>query len=157
MIDQPQIVQTDAQPAAVIRLTVPRDEIQNVMEPGINEVIAAVAAQGISPAGPWFSHHLRMAPNTFDFEVGVPVTAPVSAVGRVQAGELPAARVARTVYHGPSEGPWPGVGRVRCLDYRRGTCGGAGPLGVLRVRPGVQSRSRHLAHRAQPAVEGLAA
>jgi hypothetical protein len=32
--------------------------------------MAAVAAQGIAPAGPWFTHHLRMDPATFDFEIG---------------------------------------------------------------------------------------
>ena len=104
MLDQPQIVQTDVQPAAVIRLTIPRAEIQTVMGPAIAEVLAAVAAQGLAPAGPVFSHHLRMDPETFDFEVGIPVNAPVSATGRVNASQLPAATVARTVYHGPYEG-----------------------------------------------------
>ena len=104
MIDTPQIVQTERQPAAVIRLTIPRSEIQQVMGPAIGEVMAAVAAQGVAPAGPMFSHHFRMDPATFDFELGVPVAAPVTASGRVQPGELPAARVARTVYHGGYEG-----------------------------------------------------
>jgi effector-binding domain-containing protein len=104
MLDQPQIVQTDVQPAAVIRLTIPRAEIKTVMGPAIAEVMAAVVAQGLAPAGPVFSHHLRMDPDTFDFEVGVPVKAPVSATGRVNASQLPAATVARTVYHGPYEG-----------------------------------------------------
>ena len=70
------------------------------MGPAIAEVMAAVVAQGLAPAGPVFSHHLRMDPDTFDFEVGVPVKAPVSATGRVNASQLPAATVARTVYHG---------------------------------------------------------
>jgi len=104
MLDKPQIVQAVAQPAAVIRLTVPRKEIRNVMGPAIAEAMATVAAQGIGPTGPVFSHHLRMDPDIFDFEVGVPVTALVSASGRVKAGQLPAATVARTVYHGPYEG-----------------------------------------------------
>jgi effector-binding domain-containing protein len=104
MIDTPQITQSTAQQTAVIHLTVPRSEIQNVMGPGIGEVMAAVAAQGLVPAGPWFTHHLRMDPDTFDFEVGVPVNSPVVAVGRVKPSQLPAARVARTVYHGPYEG-----------------------------------------------------
>ena len=104
MLDRPQIVQTDAQPAAVIRLTIPRAEIQAVMGPAISEVMAAVAAQGLAPAGPVFSHHLRMDPDIFDFEVGVPVKAPVSPAGRVHASQLPAATVARTVYRGPYEG-----------------------------------------------------
>jgi effector-binding domain-containing protein len=110
MIDPPQIAQTAAQPAAVIRLTVPRAEIQHVMGPAYEELMAAVAAQGIAPAGPWFSHHLRMDPSTFDFEVGVPVAAPVAAAGRVTAGQLPAATVARTVFHGGYEGLGPAWG-----------------------------------------------
>ena len=104
MLDTPQITQIAAQLTAIIRLTVPREEIRDVMGPGISEVRAAVAAQGIAPAGPWFTHHLRMDPDTFDFEVGVPVTAPVVAVGRVKAGQWPAMKVARTVYHGEYEG-----------------------------------------------------
>ena len=72
--------------------------------------MAAVAAQGITPDGPLFAHHLRMAPDVFDFEVGVPVSAPVAAVGRVQAGLLPAGAVARTTYHGPYEGLGPAWG-----------------------------------------------
>ena len=104
MLDKPRIVQAEAQRAAIIRFTIPRAEIRNVMGPGIGELMAAVAAQGMAPAGPWFSHHLRMDPDTFDFEIGVPVTAPVAAAGRMKPGQLPATTVARTVYHGDYEG-----------------------------------------------------
>ena len=104
MLDKPQIAQTAEQPTAIIRFTIPRNEIQNVMGPGYQELMATVAAQGIAPAGPWFTHHLRMDPETFDFELGVPVSAPISAAGRVKAGQLPAATVARTVYYGAYEG-----------------------------------------------------
>lgn len=69
----------------------------------MGEVIAAVQAQGIGPAGPLFSHHFRMEPEIFDFEVGVPVTSAVVPVGRVVASELPATTVARANYHGPYE------------------------------------------------------
>ena len=88
MLDTPQITQTDAQLTAIIHLTIPREEIRNVMGPGIGELMAAVAAQGIAPTGPWFTHHLRMAPDIFDFEIGVPVNAPVAAAGRVKAGRI---------------------------------------------------------------------
>ncbi len=104
MIDTPQITETAVQLAALIRLTIPREEIRSVMGPGIGEVTAAVAAQGVGPAGPVFSHHLRMDPDIFDFEVGVPVTKAVTPVGRVKPGQLPAATVARTVYQSPYEG-----------------------------------------------------
>jgi effector-binding domain-containing protein len=104
MIDRPEIAHTDAQPAAVIHLTIPRAEIRTVMGPAINEVIAAATAQGVGPAGPLFSHHFRNDPTVFDFEVGVPVAGAVQASGRVRPGTLPAAKVVRTVYRGPYEG-----------------------------------------------------
>ena len=104
MLDQPRIVSTAVQPAAVLRLTIARSEIQKVMAPGIAELLSTLAAQGIAPAGPLFSHHLRLDPGMFDFELGFPVAAPVSPTGRVTPGELPAATVARTIYYGPYEG-----------------------------------------------------
>jgi effector-binding domain-containing protein len=104
MIDKPQIVRTAAQHTAIIHLTIPREEIQNVMGPGLSELMAAVAAQGVSPTGPWFDHHQRMHPDTFDFEIALPVQSPISASGRVQPGQLPATTVARTIYHGGYEG-----------------------------------------------------
>ena len=104
MIDTPQITQTTARLTAIIHLTIPRSEIRTAMGPGISEVIAAAKAQGIGPAGPWFTHHLRMDPAIFDLEICVPVTAHVAAVGRVTPGEMPALRVARTVYRRPYEG-----------------------------------------------------
>jgi effector-binding domain-containing protein len=104
MLENPHITQSDVQLTAVIRLTIKREEIRNVMGPGVTEVLTAVAMQGIGPAGPWLTHHLRMDPEVFDFEICVPVTAPVAPVGRVKPSQLPAARVARTVYVGPYEG-----------------------------------------------------
>jgi effector-binding domain-containing protein len=64
----------------------------------------AIAAQGIAPTGPWFTHHLKTPGEIFDFEIGVPVAGKVAPVGRVKPGRLPAANVARTVYRGPYEG-----------------------------------------------------
>ncbi len=110
MIDTPEIIKTSRQAAATIRFTIPRDQIQQVMGPAIQEVMATVAAQGIKPAGPLFSHHFRMDPGVFDFEVGVPVSEPVAAAGRVLPGELPAATVLRTIYHGDYEGLGPAWG-----------------------------------------------
>lgn len=104
MLETPEIIEVGTQLAAVIRLTVPRAEIRNVMGPGLGEVMAAVAAQGLSPSGPWFTHHYRIDPEVFDFEIGVPVASPIVSTGRVEPGQLPAAKLARTVYRGPFEG-----------------------------------------------------
>jgi effector-binding domain-containing protein len=104
MLAAPLIIQTTAQMAAVIRLTVPRNEMMKVFGPAVGELMAALAAQGVEPVGAVFAHHLKMSPDTFDFELGVKVSAPVKAAGRMKPGELPAAKVARTIYSGPYEG-----------------------------------------------------
>ncbi len=104
MLSAPQIIQTTAQTAAVIHLTVPRREMMAVFGPAVGELMAVLAAQGVEPVGAVFAHHIKMSPEIFDFELGVKVSAPVKATGRVKPGELPAAKVAHTVYSGPYEG-----------------------------------------------------
>lgn len=104
MIDVPTIVQTTPQPMAFIHVTCPRDQIMEVMGPGITELRAAVAAQGVTVTGPWFTHHLKNPDETFDFEICLPVASVVTPAGRVKPGELRGARVARLVYHGAYEG-----------------------------------------------------
>ena len=84
MIETPQIIQTQAQAAAVIRLTVARSEKMKVFGPAVGELMTALAAQDVEPVGAVFAHHLKMSPDTFDFELGVRVTSPVKAAGRVE-------------------------------------------------------------------------
>src|SRR5712692_10431980 len=104
MLAPPQIIKTNVQEAAVIRLTIPRGKMLKVFGPAVGELMAALAAQGVEPVGAVFAHHMKMSPDIFDFELGVKLSAPVKATGRVKPGELPAAKVARTVYSGPYEG-----------------------------------------------------
>src|SRR6516225_3385885 len=104
MLATPEVITTDIQEAAVIRLTIPRSDMMKAFGPAVGELMAALAAQGVEPVGAVFAHHLKMSPDVFDFELGVKVSAPVKATGRVKRGELPAAKVARTVHIGPYEG-----------------------------------------------------
>jgi len=104
LTDNPEIVQTTGQLTAVIRFAIPREQIRSVMGPGMGELMAVVAAQGITPTGPIFSHHFKVDPARFDFELGVAIATPIVATGRVTAGSLPATTVARTTYRGPYEG-----------------------------------------------------
>jgi effector-binding domain-containing protein len=103
LINTPDITQTPPQTVAAIHVTVPRDQIQMVMGPGLGEIFGAIKAQGLCPAGPWLMHHLRMAPDVFDFEICIPVSAPIKPMGRVVPRELPALTVARTIFHGSYE------------------------------------------------------
>ena len=104
MIETPQIAQAPAQLVATLHIETPRSKMQQVMGPAIGEVMAAVKSQGVGPTGPWFAHHHKMTPESFNFDICVPVSAPVTVVGRVRPGQRPALKVLRTVYHGPYEG-----------------------------------------------------
>jgi effector-binding domain-containing protein len=104
VLDSPRIVTTSARPYAALRLTIPKAAIQTEMGPGLREVQAALARQGVPPAGPWFTHHLCIDPRVWDFEIGVPVAGPIAAAGRVTACEWPAMTVAQGALHGGYEG-----------------------------------------------------
>ena len=104
MISTPQILQTKSESAAVIHLKIPRNEMMKAFGPAAGELMAELKKQSVQPVGAIFAHHLMMSPDTFDFELGVKVAAPVTATGRVKPSELPAAKVARTIYSGPYEG-----------------------------------------------------
>lgn len=109
-VSAPQVVQTQAQHLAVIRLNVPVSEVRNVMGPGITEVFAAIKAQGMTPAGAWVNHHFKNPGTHFDFEIAVPVDQPIKPTGRVTAGTWPAMKMVRSVYTGGYEGlhqAWP--------------------------------------------------
>jgi effector-binding domain-containing protein len=104
MLSAPQIITTEDRNTAVIRLIIARSEMMKVFGPAVSELMAVLASQGVKPVGAVFAHHLKMSPDTFDFELGVGVEAPLKAAGRVRPGRLDAVRAARTVYHGPYEG-----------------------------------------------------
>ena len=70
MITTPQILQTKAQAAAVIHLTVPRSAMIKVFGPAVGELMIALAKQGVEPVGAIFAHHLKMRPDTFGFRIG---------------------------------------------------------------------------------------
>ncbi len=120
MTDFPKIMSTVDQPYAALHVTVPREQIQQVMGPAISEVYAAVAAQGITPAGPWFTHHLRRPDCSFDFEVCVPVGTGVLAAGRVKPGIWRAMTVARTEYRGNYTGLGGAWGEFAAWVERKG-------------------------------------
>jgi effector-binding domain-containing protein len=98
-------------PAAVIHLVIPRADIQSVMGPAIQEIMATLKAQNIAIAGPMFAHHnLTECKDNFDFEVGFPfttttTTTTLSNQGRVKSSTVPfATKTAKVTYTGPYEG-----------------------------------------------------
>src|SRR5689334_15612924 len=104
VIEPLRIVQTTPQLTASIAIRVPREEIRHVMGPGLAELKVAVAAQNVAVTGPWFTHHFRNPGEVFDFEICLPVAAPVAQAGRMKPGQWSAMKIAQTTYHGGFEG-----------------------------------------------------
>lgn len=104
MIDEPKIVKTTLERAAIIRIRVARSRIREVMGPAMQEVREVVGRQGLKVTGPMFAHHFGLPANEFHFEVGLPVASDVTPEGRVVPGELPEWDAAYTVHHGGYEG-----------------------------------------------------
>lgn len=104
MLETPQLTAVESRNAAVLPVRCTRDEIGELVGPGIQELMGAVFAQGLSPSGPLFAHYTSVDPDAFEFEIGVPISGSVEPAGRVRAGTQPGARqVVRAVYRGPYE------------------------------------------------------
>ena len=69
MLEPLRILATTAQPMAFIPLIIPQADIRSVMGPGLAELRAAIAAEGVAVTGPWFTHHLRPPGAVFDFQI----------------------------------------------------------------------------------------
>lgn len=60
MLATPQIIHTDVQEAAVIHITIPRNEMMKAFGPAVGELMSALTAQRVEPIGAVFAHHLKM-------------------------------------------------------------------------------------------------
>lgn len=107
MITTPQLITTREIPTAVIPLKIPCQDMSKHMDPAIQEVIKTITGQGRRMAGPMFCYHQRRPSDSFDLEVGFPVTEVIKSEGRVKNSKLPAVKVARAVYQGSYEGLGP--------------------------------------------------
>ena len=103
MLETPDLIDLPQQHTAVIRLHIPCEECQQHWGPAVGELFEELGRQGIAPAGPVFDHHFTAPDTHFDFEIGVPVSHPVTPSGRVIASERPVFRAARAVLIGDYE------------------------------------------------------
>jgi effector-binding domain-containing protein len=104
VIEPLRIIRTTPQLTALIPIRVSRDDVRKVMGPGLAELKAAVAAQNVTVVGPWFTHHVRNPGEVFDFEICLPVAAPIAPANRMKPGQWPAMNIVQTTYHGGYEG-----------------------------------------------------
>ncbi|GAA2490895.1 GyrI-like domain-containing protein [Terrabacter carboxydivorans] len=94
-------VETTEQPTAVLRATVPMDELPAFFARAFAAAAATIGQQGQFPVGPPFGLYRGMPTTVVDVEAGFPVTTPVEASGEVVPSTLPGGRVVEAVHVGP--------------------------------------------------------
>jgi effector-binding domain-containing protein len=105
MTQPPQIQARAAQPYVGIPATVTMETLGTAVDSGFPELFGWLAGQGIAPGGPPFIRYLVIdMDGDLQIELGVPVSAPVTGSGRIQAGVLPAGSYAVLRHTGPYDG-----------------------------------------------------
>jgi effector-binding domain-containing protein len=97
---EPQIVDVEEQPTAVVRGRVPMAEITGFFDTSFGQLAEVLGAQGRTPQGAAFARYHAQPTDVADLEVGFPVDEPVEPAGDVVASTLPGGRVARLVHEG---------------------------------------------------------
>jgi effector-binding domain-containing protein len=105
MDQEPQFQERPAQHYAGITKTVTMDGISAAVDDAFPALFGWLAENGTAPSGPPFIRYLviDMAAE-LEIELAVPVSAPVTGSGRIQAGVLPAGSYAVLRHSGPYDG-----------------------------------------------------
>ncbi len=100
----PGLVTVEPVTTAVVKATIPSTEVTNFFDRSFGVLGGALAAQGVTPAGPAFALYHGVPDETMDLEVGYPTDRAIEPDGAVEAGGLPGGRVARVVHAGSFDG-----------------------------------------------------
>ena len=92
------------QPVMSMRMRTAIHELPNVLGKAFGDVAMAIGEQGKQPQGPPFVAYYNMDMENLDIEVGFPVAKRLQAKGDIKPGEIPAGKVAATIYTGPYGG-----------------------------------------------------
>lgn len=93
----------DAQPTAVIRATLPADDVGPWLASAYGAVAQVIAHDGTGPDGPPFVRFHKLDDGRFAIEAGFGVRTAIEPGGDVQPSELPGGLVAVTIHTGPYE------------------------------------------------------
>ena len=148
-MDEPQVVTVESSPTAVVRGTVPADQLPAFFDAAFQRLPAAIAAQGAQIAGAAFARYPSPPGDVVELEVGFPVDRPIEATDDVGSGSLPAGRVARVVHAGSFEELGTSWERLQVWMDEQGHRRGARVLGGLPHRTIAGDGSRRSAHRAE--------
>jgi effector-binding domain-containing protein len=95
LVDQP------AQPSLSIRTTTSIKELPNELGRAYGAIGQYMGEIGAQPAGAPYAAYFTFEMESMDIEIGFPVASSLPGSGEIQSTEIPAGKVARTVYTGP--------------------------------------------------------
>jgi effector-binding domain-containing protein len=90
----------EAQPVVTIRQETTPEGMGAAFRELLPTVHEYLERRGVQPSGPSFGIFHTYEPERVDVQAGFPVPEPVEGEGRIEAGELPAGRVAVAVHEG---------------------------------------------------------
>ena len=121
------IYEQPAQPTLCVKTLTPAARIGEVLGQAFNDLISAVTAQGATVSGLPYVAYRNMNLSDLDLEIGVPVSKPLAARGRIEPGELPGGVWASTLHIGPYDGVGPAWNELH--GYLRAQGKVAAPVG----------------------------
>lgn len=95
LVDQP------AQPTLSIRTTTSLKELPQELGRAYGAIGQYMAQLGEQPAGAPYAAYFTFSMENMDIEIGFPVGGSLPGKGEIQAGEIPAGKIARCLYTGP--------------------------------------------------------
>lgn len=90
-----------AQKTLSIRTRTAVENLPQVFGAGYGRIVQYLGQLGEQPIGPPFAAYYNMDMADLDVELGFPVARPLPGQGEIEAGEIPAGRVATCLYTGP--------------------------------------------------------
>jgi effector-binding domain-containing protein len=101
MTNNCEIHQQTAAPVLTMRVRIPVQDLPDFLGKAYAEIFQYLAMLGEAPAGFPFVAYYNMDMHDLDVEAGFPVSKPLPGKEAIQAGALPEANVAETVFTGP--------------------------------------------------------
>jgi effector-binding domain-containing protein len=101
MFSKCEIKKEPVQPVMSIRTHSTRQDLPDVLGKAFGDVATYIGMQGQQPQGPPFVAYYNLDMENLDIEIGFPVAKKLPSGDMIKASEIPAGKVATTVYTGP--------------------------------------------------------
>ncbi len=96
-----ELIDQTAQPTLSIRTTTSIKELPQELGKAYGAIGQYLGELGEQPAGAPYAAYFTFSMESMDIEIGFPVGGSLPGKGEIQSGDIPAGKVAQTIYTGP--------------------------------------------------------